>query len=34
MKNGRTYGTTEAAEKHSVSAKRVDKEAKTSRDGE
>jgi len=34
MKNRRTYGTTEVAEKYSVSSKRVDKKAKTSGGGE
>jgi hypothetical protein len=34
MKNGKTYETTETAEKHSVSSKRIDKRAKASGGGE
>ena len=33
MKNGKTYGTTEVTEKHSVSSKRVDKKAGRSGSG-
>jgi hypothetical protein len=34
MKNGKTYETTEAAEKHFVSSKRIDKRAEASGGGE